>query len=115
MSVRARLSYARMSAQKARLVIDQIRNHPVERALNVLEFSNKKAAAIVKKVLNSAIANAENNQGADIDDLYVSAAFVDEGPTMKRFRARARGRGNRILKRMCHITVEVNDINEKRG
>jgi large subunit ribosomal protein L22 len=113
MSVRAKLSNVRMSAQKARLVVDQIRNLPVEGALNVLEFSNKKAAKIVKKVLGSAIANAENNVGADIDDLYVSTAFVNEGATMKRFRARARGRGNKILKRTCHITVEVNDINER--
>ncbi len=113
MSVRAKLSNVRMSAQKARLVVDQIRNLPVAGALNILEFSNKKAAKIVKKVLGSAIANAENNNGSDIDDLYVSTAFVNEGATMKRFKARARGRGNRILKRTCHITVEVNDINER--
>ena len=115
MSVRAKLSYAKMSAQKARLVMDQIRGIPVERALSTLAFSNKKAAVVIKKVLNSAIANAENNEGADIDDLFVSCAFVDEGPSLKRFRARAKGRGTRILKRTCHITVEVDDINEKRG
>ena len=109
MEVAARLRGARLSAQKARLVADQVRGLPVEKALNVLEFSNKKGAAIVRKVLNSAIANAENNEGADIDELRVSTIFVDEGLTMKRMRARAKGRGDRILKRTCHITVKVAD------
>jgi len=96
-----------MSAQKARLVADQIRGLDVGAALNVLKFSTKKAAAIMKKVLESAIANAEHNESADIDELKVSTVFVDEAPTLKRFRARAKGRANHILKRTCHITVKV--------
>jgi len=109
MEVAAKLRGARLSAQKARLVADQVRGMPVGEALNLLEFSNKKGAEIVRKVLNSAIANAENNEGADIDELRVSTIFVDEGLTMKRMRARAKGRGDRILKRTCHITVKVAD------
>jgi large subunit ribosomal protein L22 len=109
MEVAARLKGARISAQKARLVADQVRGKPVEEALNLLEFSNKKAAHIVKKVLDSAIANAENNEGADVDELKVSTVFVDEGMTMKRLRPRAKGRADRILKRTCHITVKVAD------
>jgi len=105
----AKLRYAGISPQKARLVADQIRNMPVERALNLLTFSQKKAGAMIKKVLESAIANAEHNEGADIDELRVSRAFVDEGPTQKRFHARARGRGDRILKRSSHITIGVSD------
>jgi len=105
----AKLNHARISAQKGRLVADQIRGLPVEQALNVLTFSNKKAAALIKKILDSAIANAENNEGADIDELRVSAVWVDEGPTMKRIRARAKGRAARILKRTSHITVTVAD------
>lgn len=112
MSVKAKLSYAKMSAQKARLVVDQIRSKPVEQALDTLLFSKKKAATLVKKVLDSAIANAETNNGADIDELFVVEAFVDEGPSAKRFRARARGRGNRIIKRSCHITVAVAEKSE---
>ena len=109
MEVAARLKGARISAQKARLVADQVRGKPVEDALSLLEFSNKKAAHIVKKVLDSAIANAENNEGADVDELKVSTIFVDEGMTMKRLRPRAKGRADRILKRSCHITVKVAD------
>jgi large subunit ribosomal protein L22 len=109
MEVAARLKGARISAQKARLVADQVRGKPVEEALNLLEFSTKKAAHIVKKVLNSAIANAENNEGADVDELKVSSIYVDEGMTMKRLRPRAKGRADRILKRSCHITVKVAD------
>ena len=109
MEVAAKLKGARISAQKARLVADQVRGLPVEKALDVLEFSPKKAAHIVKKVLNSAIANAENNEGADVDELKVSTIFVDEGITMKRLRPRAKGRADRILKRSCHITVKVAD------
>ncbi len=105
----AKYKYAHISAQKVRLVIDQIRGLPVEQASSLLRFSPKKAADVVKKVLDSAIANAEHNEGADIDDLRVSRAFADVGPTMKRFRARARGRGDRILKRSCHVTVAVSD------
>ena len=107
METAAKLKHARISAQKVRLVADQIRGLPVERALNLLAFSNKKAAGIIKKVLESAIANAENNDGADIDELRVSRVHVDEGPTMKRIRARAKGRAARILKRTSHITVAV--------
>lgn len=109
MEVAAKHRYARISAQKARLVADQVRGMPVESAVDLLTFSTKKAAVLVKKVLESAIANAEHNNGADIDELKVSRIFVDEGPTMKRFRARARGRANQILKRSCHITVMVAD------
>ena len=109
MEVAARLKGARISAQKARLVADQVRGMPVEQALSLLEFSNKKAAHIVKKVLDSAIANAENNEGADVDELKVSSIYVDEGLTMKRLRPRAKGRADRILKRSCHITVKVTD------
>lgn len=109
MIVSARLKGARISAQKARLVADQIRGLPVERALDELSFSTKKAAALVKKVLDSAIANAENNEGADIDELKVDTIFVDEGMTMKRIKPRAKGRADRILKRSCHITVKVSD------
>ncbi|HEB97649.1 MAG TPA: 50S ribosomal protein L22 [Sedimenticola thiotaurini] len=105
----AKLRYAHLSAQKGRLVADQIRGLPVEQALDILTFSKKKGAALVKKVLDSAIANAENNEGADIDELKVSMVMVDEGPTMKRIRARAKGRAARILKRTSHITVAVSD------
>ena len=109
MEVAARLKGARISAQKARLVADQVRGKPVEEALDLLEFSPKKAAHLVKKVLNSAIANAEYNEGADVDELKVSSVYVDEGMTMKRLRPRAKGRADRILKRTCHITVKVAD------
>jgi len=109
MEVFAKHRYARISPQKARLVVDQIRGQSVEQALTILTFSNKKAAGLVQKVLESAIANAEHNEGADIDELVVSKAFVDEGPTMKRIQARAKGRANRILKRSSHITVTVSD------
>ncbi|MDJ0740735.1 MAG: 50S ribosomal protein L22 [Gammaproteobacteria bacterium] len=105
----AKLRFARISAQKGRLVADQIRGLPVEQALNVLAFSKKKGAAMMKKVLDSAVANAENNEGADVDELKVMAVCVDEGPTMKRIRARAKGRAARILKRTSHITVTVAD------
>ncbi|MFC6670912.1 50S ribosomal protein L22 [Marinobacterium aestuariivivens] len=109
MEVAAKLKGARLSAQKARLVVDQIRGKSVGEALNILAFSPKKGAAIVKKVLESAIANAEHNEGADIDDLRVSTVFVDEGMSMKRIKPRAKGRADRILKRTCHITVKVAD------
>jgi large subunit ribosomal protein L22 len=107
MEISAKLKNAPLSAQKARLVGDQIRGMPVEKALNLLKFSSKKAAAIIKKVLESAIANAEHNDSADIDELKVSTVYVNEGATMKRFKARAKGRANHILKRTCHITVKV--------
>ena len=107
MQALAKLRYAHIGAQKARLVADQIRGLPVERALNTLTFSPKKGAAVIRKVLESAIANAEHNEGADVDELVVSAIMVDEGPSQKRLRARARGRANRIVKRTSHITVTV--------
>ncbi len=109
MEVSARLSGATISAQKARLVADQIRGKSAEEALDILTFSNKKAADLVLKLLNSAIANAEHNEGADIDELKVSSIFVNEGRTLKRLRPRAKGRADRILKRSCHITVKVAD------
>jgi large subunit ribosomal protein L22 len=103
----AKLKGARLSAQKARLVADQVRGKSVEAALEILQFSTKKGADIIKKVLESAIANAEHNDGADVDELKVSTIFVDEGMTMKRIKPRAKGRADRILKRSCHITVKV--------
>ena len=107
MEVAAKLKGARMSAQKARLVADQIRGKSVESALEILQFSGKKGADIIKKVPESAIANAEHNDGADVDELKVSTIFVDEGMTMKRIKPRAKGRADRIFKRSCHITVKV--------
>jgi large subunit ribosomal protein L22 len=107
--VTATFKHARISAQKARLVADLIRDLPVSRAIDVLMYSTKKAAKMVKKVLDSAIANAEHNKGADIDELKVSSVYVNEGPVLKRMHARARGRGARILKRSCHITVKVSE------
>ena len=109
MEVVARLKGAHLSAQKARLVADQVRGKAVEEALELLSYSPKKGAAIIKKVLNSAIANAEHNEGADVDELKVSTIFVDEGTTMKRIMPRAKGRADRILKRSCHITITVAD------
>lgn len=109
MEVAAKLRYSRISPQKARLVADQVRGLPVGRALQVLEYSPKKAAQIIRKLLDSAIANAEHNEGADIDELKVARIFVDEGPTLKRIRARAKGRADRIMKRTSHITVTVSD------
>ena len=110
MQVSATLKQVHISPQKCRLVADQVRGMPVEKALNLLMFSQKKAAGMVRKVLESAIANAEHNEGADIDELKVSAIYVNEASTMKRFRARAKGRGTRILKRNSHITVTVGDV-----
>ena len=107
MEVVAKLKGARLSAQKARLVADQVRGKSVEAALEILQFSTKKGADIIKKVLESAIANAEHNDGADVDELKVTTIFVDEGMTMKRIKPRAKGRADRILKRSCHITVKV--------
>ena len=109
MEVKAIHRGARISAQKTRLVADQIRGLPIERALNVLTFSPKKAAGIVKKVVESAIANAEHNEGADIDELKVTTIYVDKADTLRRFTARAKGRGNVILKQTCHIHVTVGD------
>ncbi|CAI3791317.1 MULTISPECIES: 50S ribosomal protein L22 [Rheinheimera] len=109
MEALAKHKFARSSAQKARLVADQIRGLSVDKALNVLTYSPKKAAELVKKVLLSAIANAEHNEGADIDTLKVKTVFVDEGPSMKRIKPRAKGRADRIVKRTSHITVVVAD------
>jgi large subunit ribosomal protein L22 len=107
MEVKAIHRGARISAQKTRLVADQIRGLPVDKALSVLTFSPKKAAGVVKKVVLSAIANAEHNEGADIDELKIKSIYIDKAASLKRFTARAKGRGNRIEKQSCHITVTV--------
>lgn len=112
MATSATLRRARVSAQKARLVADQIRGLPVEQAINVLAFSSKKSAGLIKKILESAISNAEHNDGADVDELKVLRVCVDEGPVMKRRRARARGRMNMIVKRTSHICVTVSPLGE---
>ena len=109
MEVSAKLSGANLSAQKARLVADQVRGKSVEDALDILVYSKRKGAAILKKLVESAIANAEHNEGADVDELVISTIFVDEGTTLKRLKPRAKGRADRILKRYCHITVKVSD------
>ena len=109
MRVQAKLRGARLSAQKARLVADQVRGRQVEEALNLLTYSSKKGADVIRKLLNSAIANAEHNEGADVDELKISEIYVDEGMTMKRIMPRAKGRADRILKRSCHITITVAD------
>ena len=109
MEALAKHNFARISPQKARLVADQIRGKSVDQALETLTFSNKKAAELVKKVLESAIANAEHNEGADIDELKVSQIMVDEGPVMKRWRPRAKGRATPVIKPTSHITVSVSD------
>jgi len=109
MEVAAKLRYARISPQKCRLVADQIRGKSVAQALNILRFSPKKAAAMLHKVLESAIANAEHNHGADIDELRVSIIEINGAPMFTRYRARAKGRGNQIIKRNSHITVRVAD------
>ncbi len=109
MKVTSKLRYARISPQKTRMIIDMIRGSDVLEAERLVKFLPQKAAKIVSKILDSAIANAENNLGLDIVDLKVSGAYVDEAPTFKRFRARARGRGTRILKRNSHITIELSE------
>lgn len=109
MQTQAVLKFVRLSPQKARLVADLVRGQPVDQALATLKYSRQRAAGIIRKVLESAIANAENNDGADIDELKVSEIFVDQGPVMKRIRPRAKGRADRILKRTSHITVRVAD------
>lgn len=107
MEVKALTKGARVSAQKCRLVADMVRGMPVSHALNVLEFTQKKSAGIIKKTLESAIANAEHNAGADIDQLMVKSIYVDKGASLKRFTARAKGRGSKIEKQTCHINVVV--------
>ena len=109
MQVSAKAKRLRISPQKARLVVDMVRGKPVSDALDILTFSTQKGAVLVRKVVESAIANAENNEGADIDELKVSEIFVDEGLTMKRIKPRAKGRADRIFKRTSHITVTVSD------
>ncbi len=109
METKASLRGVRLSAQKGRLVADQIRGLAVDKALNVLAFSPKKGATIIKKVLESAIANAEHNDGADIDELKVKTIYVEKGMVLKRFTARAKGRGNRISKQTCHVYLTVGD------
>ena len=109
METRASLRGARLSAQKGRLVVDLIRGKPVDQAINILTYTPKKGAVLVRKLLESAIANAEHNDGADIDALKVKSITVERGMFLKRFQARAKGRGNRILKHTCHIYITVGD------
>ena len=109
METKAILKDVRLSAQRGRLVADQIRGLPVERALNILTFSTKRAAGIIKKVLNSAIANAEHNDSADIDELKVTSIYVEKATTLRRFTARATGRGNQIGKQTAHVFISVGD------
>lgn len=97
----------RVSAQKCRLVADMVRGLPVANALNILQFSQQKSAGLIKKTLESAIANAEHNQGIDIDTLRVKEIYIDKGPSLKRFTARAKGRGSKIEKQTCHINIVV--------
>ena len=109
METSAKLTNVRVSAQKCRLVADQIRGLHVAKALDLLTFSEKKSAKLIKKVLESAIANAEHNDGADVDELRIATVFVNEGRYLKRIKPRAKGRANRILKRTCHIVVKVSE------
>ena len=113
MEVAAKLKFARLSPQKCRLVCDQIRGMSIERALDLLKFSPKKSAAVIKKLLDSAIANAENNFSADIDELTIAAVYADQGPTYKRMHARAKGRGSSVSKPTCHITIVLSDEEKK--
>jgi len=109
METKASYIGARMSAQKGRLVADLVRGKPVDKALNILAFTPRKAAGIIRKLLESAIANAEHNDGADVDELKVTRIMVEQGPTQRRFSARAKGRGTRISKKTCHIYIAVGD------
>lgn len=109
MQTQAVLKFVRLSPQKGRLLADLVRGKKVDEALNVLKFSQQRAAGIIRKVLESAIANAENNSGADVDELKVKEIFVDQGPTMKRIRPRAKGRADRVLKPTSHVTIRVSD------
>jgi large subunit ribosomal protein L22 len=112
MTVRAQAKWVRMSARKARLVLDHIRGRTVPEARTILKFTQRAAAIEIEKVLRSAVANAEANHGLDGDDLVVEAAYADEGPTLKRWRPRARGRVNRIRKRTCHVTLVLAEVEE---
>ncbi len=113
MTTSATLKFTHLSPQKMRLIADQVRGMSADRAVTLLSFSNKKGAKIVKKVLESAIANAENNDGADIDELKITSVEVNQGPTMKRLRPRARGRADRIIKRTSHLIVKVSENGEQ--
>ena len=113
MTTSATLKFTHLSPQKMRLIADQVRGMSADRAVTLLSFSNKKGAKIVKKVLESAIANAENNDGADIDELKITSVEVNQGPTMKRLRPRARGRADRIIKRTSHLIVKVSENEEQ--
>jgi len=115
MQVEAKLKFARLSPQKCRLVCDQIRGKRIDRALDILKFSPKRSAEVVKKLLDSAIANAEHNNGADIDQLKVMTIYADQGPTFKRMQAKAKGRGSQILKPTCHITIILSDEESGNG
>ena len=115
METKAILRGAHISAQKGRLVADMIRGKPVDQAMNILAFTPKKGAALIKKLLESAIANAEHNDGADVDELKVKTIFVEQATSLKRFQARAKGRGNRITKRTRHIFVTVGDEEKKKA
>jgi large subunit ribosomal protein L22 len=109
METNASVRGAKMSAQKGRLVADLVRGKPVDKALNILAFSHRKAAGVIRKALESAIANAEHNDGADIDELRITKIHVEEGPSLRRFAARAKGRGTRLEKQTCHIYISVGD------
>jgi large subunit ribosomal protein L22 len=109
METTASVRGVRLSAQKGRLVADLVRGKPVDKALNILSFTQKKAAGIIKKALESAIANAEHNDGADIDELRVTSIYVEKGASLRRSSARAKGRGNQIEKQTCHVFVTVGD------
>ena len=115
MKARAQAKYVRQSPYKVRLVLDLVRGMPVDDARATLDFTNRRAAPTIKKVLESAVANAEHNFALDADELFISEAFADEGPTLKRWRPRARGRATRIRKRTCHITIVVADEEELEG
>jgi large subunit ribosomal protein L22 len=109
MEVRAVAKYVRISPQKVRKLIEAVKGKPVEKGLDILKFMPQKAASIIEKVIRSAVANADQNADIDVDSLVIRSIIADQGPTLKRFRARARGRGTRILKRTAHITVILSD------
>lgn len=114
MQASAILSNADFSAQKGRIIANDVRGMSAEKAIELLGFVPKKAAKAIKKLIESAVANAEHNEGADIDELKVATIMVDEAPTLKRYKSRAKGRGNRILKRRCHIRLTVAQAKERK-